>query len=112
EAEPDYGPDGQPRRIFGIVRDVTEARLRERKILEQQQLIDLSLEPIFCWDLQGGLMHWNPGCEKLYGYSRDEALGRDPRELLSSQYPLPYPEIRKQLEAGVSWTGEVIQTTR
>ena len=112
EADPDYGPDGQPERIFGIVRDVTEARLRERKILEQQQLIDLSLEPIFCWDLPDGLMHWNPGCEKLYGYSREEALGRNPRKLLSSQFPSPYPEIKKQLDAGKSWTGEVIQTTR
>lgn len=112
EADPDYGPAGEPLRIFGIVRDVTEARLRERQLLEQQQLIDLSLEPIFCWSIRDGLLHWNPGCEQLYGYSREEALGRSPHELLSTRFPIPYAEIRAQLSAGASWTGEVCQTAR
>src|SRR5690606_6270631 len=52
EAETDYGPDGQPLRMFGITRDVTEARLHEREILEQQRIIDQSLEPIFSWQIE------------------------------------------------------------
>lgn len=112
EAEPDYDADGRPQRIFGVVRDLTDARLREHRILEQQQLIDLSLEPIFCWDLGDGLSHWNPGCEQLYGYSKEEALGRFPYELLSSQFPAACPEVIELLRAGHSWTGEVVQTTR
>ncbi len=112
EADPDYSPDGQPVRFFGIVRDVTQAHLRERQLTEQQQLVDLSLEPILCWSLDDGLLHWNPGCQKLYGYSREEALGRAPQELLSSQFPVPVSEIRELLQAGESWTGEVTQTTR
>jgi len=112
EADPDYGPAGEPLRVFGIVRDVTEAKVRERRLLEQQQFIDLTQLPIFYWDIDRGLLHWSLGCQQLYGYSREEALGRVPRELLKSQFPLPYDELRKRLLDGNWWTGEVVQTTR
>jgi PAS domain S-box-containing protein len=112
QADPDYAPDGELLRVFGIVRDVTQAHLREQQLIEQQQLIDLSLEPILCWSLDDGLLHWNPGCQHLYGYSREEALGHRIDELLHSQFPVPIAEIRKRLEAGESWTGEVIQTAK
>ncbi|MCL4765995.1 MAG: PAS domain S-box protein [Hyphomicrobiaceae bacterium] len=112
EADPDYTPDGEPLRVFGILRDVTEARLRERKIVEQQQLIDLSLEPTLCWEIENGLVIWNPGCRQIYGYSRDEALGRTPDELLVSEFPLPFSEIKARLCAGKTWAGEIVQTTR
>ena len=112
EAEPDYGPDGQPLRMFGITRDVTEARLHEREILEQQRIIDQSLEPIFSWQIEDGVTHWNRGCEQLYGYSKNEAFGQAPYKLLASQFPSPTSEILELLQAGESWTGEVVQTTR
>src|SRR5690606_23674353 len=112
QADPDYAPDGELLRVFGIVRDVTQAHLREQQLIEQQQLIDLSLEPILCWRLDDGLLHWNPGCQHLYGYSREEALGRRIDELLHSQFPVPAAEIRKHLKAGESWTGEVTQTAK
>lgn len=112
EADPDYGPGGEPLRMFGIVRDVTKARQRERQLLEQQQLIDLSQLPIFYWDIDRGLLQWSAGCRQLYGFSREEALGRMPHELLKSQYPLPLAELKAHLSAGNWWSGEVIQTTR
>lgn len=112
EAEPDYGPDGQPLRMFGITRDVTEARLHEREILEQQRIIDQSLEPIFSWQIEDGVTHWNRGCEQLYGYSKKEALGEAPYKLLASKFPLPTSEVIALLRSGESWTGEVVQTTR
>lgn len=112
EADPEYGPSGEPVRMFGIVRDVTRARTRERRLREQQQLIDLSQLPIFYWDLDGGLLHWSNGCQQLYGYTREEALGRAPRELLKTKYPLSYAELEKHLRSGNWWDGEVIQTTR
>lgn len=112
EADVDCNETGEPIRLFGIVRDVTEARRRERLLMEQQQLIDVSRLPIFYWEIDDGLMQWSMGCEQLYGFSREEALGRIPYELLKTEFPVPYPEIRQQLEMGNSWGGEVVQTTR
>lgn len=112
EADVDCDQTGKPLRLFGIVRDVTEARRRDRQLTEQQRFIDVSQLPIFYWDIDRGLLHWSTGCEQLYGFSREEALGRMPYELLKSEFPIPYAEIRQQLESGAWWGGEVIQTTR
>ena len=40
-----------------------------------------------------GIVEWNTGCERLYGYPRDEALGRISHELLETIHPLPSGHI-------------------
>jgi two-component system CheB/CheR fusion protein len=34
------------------------------------QLVELAFEPIFAWRPDRGIITWNSGCERLYGYSR------------------------------------------
>jgi PAS domain S-box-containing protein len=83
-------------------RDRVESQLQERS-----QLLDLSHEPIFAWDRQGGITEWNAGCERLYGYSRQEALGRVSHELLQTQYPVPLPHVLEMLATRREWSGEL-----
>jgi PAS domain S-box-containing protein len=81
--------------------------------LEQQgRLIELSQEPIFVWDLDSGIMQWNAGSERLYGYSRDEALGRSPHDLLRTVHPLPSEEFQTQLADRGEWVGELRHRAR
>ena len=63
--------------------DITERRaveeaLREseRQLRQQKRLVEMSREPIFIWDFDGGIVDWNRGCEELYGYSPQEAMGK------------------------------------
>ena len=56
---------------------VQQALRRHEELLQQQKhLIDLSRDPIFVWDFDNGIVDWNRGSEQLYGFSRDEALGK------------------------------------
>ena len=55
------------------------------------------------------ITYWNEGAERLYGWTRDEAVGRQPAELLESQYPIPLEEIERQLEISGRWEGEILQ---
>ena len=81
--------------------------------LEQQgRLIELSHEPIFIWDLDTGVMQWNAGSERLYGYSREEAIGQSPHELLRTGHPLPQQEFQRQLVEAGEWTGELRRHAR
>ena len=41
---------------------------------------------------------WSAGCERLYGYSREEALGKNAHELLKTEFPQPLGEISAELE--------------
>jgi PAS domain S-box-containing protein len=71
------------------------------------RLIELSFEPIFVWQTDHGILEWNRGAEILYGYSRDEALGKHPGDLLQTHYPLPFGQLVTQLQNAMHWSGEV-----
>src|SRR5262249_51068626 len=69
-------------------------------------------EPIYSWDFDKDIVEWNQGCERLYGCSRDEAVGRNNHELLRTVFPAPLEEFNAQLVAQREWTGELRQTTK
>ena len=72
------------------------------------QLLDLSSEAIFVWELYGPITYWNNGAIQLYGYSQTEAIGCVSHEMLDTIYPDSYDAIRKSLECDGSWRGELI----
>jgi two-component system, chemotaxis family, CheB/CheR fusion protein len=50
-------------------------RESERRLAQEKRLVDLSRDPIFVWDFDGGIVEWNRGSEELYGYSSEQAVG-------------------------------------
>ena len=36
---------------------------------------------------EGTILHWSAGCERLFGFSASEALGRTAHELLGTRFP-------------------------
>jgi PAS domain S-box-containing protein len=75
-------------------------------------LIELSFEPIIVWDFDKGVVEWNQGCERLYGFTRAEAAGRFIHELLGTEYPLPLEEFKARLLAQGEWKGELCHITK
>jgi PAS domain S-box-containing protein len=87
----------------------TEAAIVEKNegLQRQAALIELSYEPIFTWELEGGILDWNKGCERLYGFSKHEAIGRASHELLRTKHPVSLTEYLEDLRQKSSWSGEV-----
>jgi len=70
--------------------------------------LDLAFDAIFVRNFADRrITYWNKGAEKMYGYSRAEAVGRQPAQLLRSEYPMPLEQIEAQLEAAGRWEGEL-----
>ncbi|RAI33681.1 chemotaxis protein CheB [Rhodoplanes serenus] len=93
----------------------TEEALRdsEEKLKRQTRLIELSRDPIFVWHFDNGIVDWNRGCEELYGFMRDEALGRSPAVLLGTTLETgTLTEIKARLNAEGSWSGDLLQRTK
>ncbi len=77
------------------------------------ELLDLAYDAVFSWDFDTReITYWNKAASQLYGYSRDEAMGRDPLPLLRSEYPVPLDGIIAALREHDHWEGELRQTTK
>jgi two-component system CheB/CheR fusion protein len=88
-------------------------RASEQLLQQKQHLVDLSRDPIFVWDFDGGLVEWNRGSEELYGFTRDEALGKRKEELLHPTVPgSSFAELKAKLLRDGSWAGEVWQKAK
>ena len=70
-------------------------------------LLMLSYEPMLVWRLTGPIEFWNAGAERLYGFTRNEAVGRSSHALLQTKFPIDFAELRSQLLNGQSWLGEL-----
>jgi two-component system, chemotaxis family, CheB/CheR fusion protein len=100
--------------------DVTERlqieealRESERLLLQEKRLVELSRDPIFIWDYDDGILEWNRGSQELYGYSREDALGKKKDQLLATTVPgSSFEELRIKLLNEGSWTGEVRHRTK
>ena len=90
-------------------RRITEAALRENqaRYRDQAELMDLSHDAILVVDIFGTLRYWNRGAEELYGWTKQEALGKTKQVLLDSRFPIPFPEVKAELLARGNWEGEV-----
>ncbi|MBV8106620.1 MAG: PAS domain S-box protein, partial [Hyphomicrobiales bacterium] len=72
----------------------------------------LDLANVIIHDLEGKILEWTTGCERLYGWTRQEALGQVVHELLKTKYPVPRNEIVAALRECGSWEGEVEHRTK
>jgi PAS domain S-box-containing protein len=72
----------------------------------------LDLANVIIHDLDGRIQHWTAGCERLYGWTREEAVGRIVHELLKTKYPVSRSEIVAALDACGSWEGELEHQTK
>jgi PAS domain S-box-containing protein len=103
---------GKITRQAGTTIDITSRKLSERAQQRMASLIELSFEPILVWHTDRGILEWNRGAEILYGYSREQALGQQPRQLLQTRYPLGIADIMEKLRVSPSWTGEIENTAK
>jgi PAS domain S-box-containing protein len=80
---------------------------------EQAELLELAHDAIFVRDVaEATILWWNRGAEVLYGWRKDEAIGRASHDLLRTQFPRPLEEIEAELRQSGRWEGELVHWTR
>ncbi len=100
--------------------DITERRQTEQslrdsqqRLMQHKQLIMRAREPILTWDIDNGITEWNRGCEELYGFRADEAVGRTKEELLATTVPgSSFEKLKEILLHEGYWAGKLQQKAK
>jgi len=93
------------------IRDITERKRAEEQIAEQAELLDKARDAILVRDLEGHILFWNKGAERLYGWTKQEALGRKESDLLYAA-PETYEKFNKLALQNGEASGEFQHLTK
>ncbi|RHW20675.1 putative bifunctional diguanylate cyclase/phosphodiesterase [Pseudomonas jilinensis] len=99
---------GQPQRIVGIVRDVTELKSNEERLRQAAVVFDSTKEGVVITDARNRILNVNQAFCRITGYSREQVLGQNPGFLKSGRHNHGfYRELWAKLQATGSWQGEI-----
>lgn len=99
-------------RVLGVVRDITLRKQEEEQLREQAALLDHATDAIIVQDLEGVVMYWNMGAERMYGWMAAEAKGKNVRDLLYKESLPQYRAAKSALLEKGQWAGEIHQQTK
>jgi PAS domain S-box-containing protein len=81
---------GRRRHFTCIVRDITERKRAEHELRQAEErmrsVVDHVVDGIITIDASGLIRSFNPAAEKLFGFSRTEAVGRNVNMLMPEPY--------------------------
>jgi len=92
-----------------IYADISKRRQAMAEANKLRRAVEQSPVSIIITDRDGRIEYVNPRFSAITGYSRDEAIGRDPRLLNSRMMPRHvFTELWATLLAGREWRGELL----
>ena len=88
-----------------------EVLRRQAEVLQEQARL-LDLANVLARELGGRIILWSAGMEQLYGWSKEEAMGKISHELLATEFPGGLEAINDHVLEHGDWTGELVHTRR
>ncbi|MFH1136316.1 MAG: PAS domain-containing protein [Pseudomonadota bacterium] len=99
---------GAPIGAIQILEDITARKEVETELRKFHQAIEQSPGAVVITDVEGNIEYVNPKFTAVTEYTRDEALGQNPRILKSGvQGPEVYQDLWGTITAGGVWRGEL-----
>ena len=105
---PVYDDDGRLSAIGVIGNEITERKRNEEALRRQALILEQLYDAVVEVDLEGRIIDWNAAAHRIFGYTREEALGRQADFLFESPAKARQfnDKIRKQIVRKGRWVGE------
>ncbi len=112
-ASPIKDKTGKITHAVHMAQDITERKRLELDLLRFKLGVERSGNVVFLTETDGRIIYVNGMFEKIYGYTREEAIGKTPRILKSGTLPGEvYKQFWDTLLAGKVFAGEIINKTK
>jgi diguanylate cyclase (GGDEF)-like protein/PAS domain S-box-containing protein len=100
--------DDEPYAVVSTVRDVTARRAAEDSVRIQSDLLDAAGQAIIGTDRLGCVSFWNKAATRMYGWTRDEAVGQYVLDVIPAiDSDAQIDEITACIARNETWTGDV-----
>jgi diguanylate cyclase (GGDEF)-like protein/PAS domain S-box-containing protein len=86
--------------FIAIKQDITERKKAEETVQKLASIVEFSEDAILGKSTDGKITSWNRAAEKMYGYTRDEVVGRDLSFLVPSDRQAEIPAIMERILSG------------
>ena len=104
-----FSPTGEFLSTRCTLRDITERKRVEAERERLMSAIEQARETIIITDADAVIKYVNPAFERITGYSRAEAVGKNPNIVKSGRHDAGfYKEMWDTLARGETWRGEII----
>jgi len=87
--------------------DVTRMRLMEDTIRRHARAFDHISDGVITMDLEARIVDWNPGAERLFGYTKEQMLGHTPDLLRPDDVQTTAKEVLGDMRREGRWNGEM-----
>ena len=103
-----WSADGFPLLISGTHQDITHRKKADEALRKLSRAIEFSSSAVIISDLEGRIEYVNPKFTEITGYSREEAIGSNPKFLQSGETPESvYQDMWTTIAKGEEWRGEL-----
>jgi PAS domain S-box-containing protein len=92
-----------------LQREILERKKAEERLRFQAQLLSSVRESVVATDLEGHVIYWGRGAEKLYGYNAKEVMGKPITFIVEPHEEEEEEERMRQVFETGSWSGEYMQ---
>jgi PAS domain S-box-containing protein len=86
--------------ILTVTRDITARRISEQKIRQLAAIVESSDDAIFSKTIDGRIISWNRGAERIYGYTESEIIGKSVETLMPPGEIIELPDILFRIKKG------------
>jgi PAS domain S-box-containing protein len=90
--------------------EIAERKRAEETLRAQANLLNLTHDTVMVRKMNGVITYWNRGAEAIYGWTKEEVLGKVSHLLLQTVFPQPLEHILAELVRSGRWEGELIHT--
>lgn len=104
---PRFTPDGRFMGYIGSVLDIHYRKMAEHKLRYQARMIENIRDAIVSTDLDFNIITWNSMAEEIYGFRKEQVMGKPIRSIVHHEYiAVSREDVLIELYEKDNWEGE------